>query len=165
MGKETTIEATDSPVVFRTDEQAGTRRPQHFCSIVILPAVGFNSIEESAATERIAIAVDVATRSARILEFLLVDIGKQLRLTGRHFRVGVHICYQRTEPVRGNLHIAIQQHIIFGFHLFQRTVVAFCKPVVLVEDYGLYLGITSVQECQRVVCRSIISYDDRCFVA
>ena len=63
MGKETTVEATNTPVVFRAYEQTGTRCPQHFCNIVILPAVGFNSIEESAATERIAIAVEIATRS------------------------------------------------------------------------------------------------------
>ena len=59
-----------------------------------------------------------------------------------------------------NLHIAIQEHIIFCINLLQGTVIAFSKAEILLQHDGLHLRKLSLQKVHRTIRRRIVCHPD-----
>ena len=158
VGKEAGVECSRLPIVFGTDHQTGTRSPQHIHRIVILSVVALHGVEDTAAAQRIAEAVEEAAGGTGILEAVLVGLTEQFGLTGRHVVVRVHILLQRREPVVCHLHVGVEQHIVVGLYLSQRTVVAVGKAVVAVEHERLHFRELLCEHLHRIVGRGIVGH-------
>ena len=146
MGKEAAIQSACLPVILGTDHHAGTRSPEHFLLVIILPVVAFHGLEDASPAERIAELVEETAAGSRILKHILVVFRQELRLAGCHLGMAVHELDERSEPVMSHLHIAVQENIILRLYLLQRTVVALGKAEVLLQHDGLDVGKLSLQE-------------------
>ena len=146
MGKEAAIQSACLPVIPGTDHHAGTRSPEHFLLVIILPVVALHGLEDASPAERITELVEETAAGSRILKHILVVFRQELRLAGCHLGMAVHELDERSEPVMSHLHIAVQENIILCLYLLQRTVVALGKAEVLLQHDGLDMGKLSLQE-------------------
>ena len=56
-----------------------------------------------------------------------------------------------------HLYIAIQQQVIIGLNLFQRTVISLGKTIVLIQENRLATLEFVVNQLHGIICRSIVS--------
>ena len=141
---------------------AAERRPAHpenVAFIVVLPLVALDGTQDAPAAERIAQIIYVTARRPGILEPAAVGVGQQLGGSGRHAGIAFETLHQRREPPGRSLDVGIQQHIIIGFDLRQRPVVAFGKPIVAVELQHLDRREFAAQHLRRTVRRTVVGHD------
>ena len=139
MGKEAVVEATDIMEVLTANHQTGARSPQQVIYGIILVIIALYRTEDTATTERIAITVEETSGGTGILKDIMVIIGQEFRLTGGDIGTALHEFKHRREPVVRHLDITVQEDIIVGLDLAQRTVIAASKTIVLIEEQRLHL--------------------------
>ena len=93
VGKETTIQSAHAPIVFGTNHQRSTCCPENLRCIVILPVVILHRVEDTTATEWIAITIQIPPTCPSIFEGILIIYREQLRLTRSHLRMNIHKLY------------------------------------------------------------------------
>ena len=62
------------------------------------------------------------------------------------------------QPSLSHLHVAVEQHIILCFNLFERLVVALSKTIVAVEHDETDLRKTATQQVERAVRRCVVCH-------
>ena len=160
VGKEAAIETAHLFIITRAHEECRSGGPQCLGRLVVLSVVGLHGVEEPSATERIAVAVDVAAAGASIFERVAMDDGAQLRLTGCGLGVAVHEGQQGRQPVGRHLDVAVQQQVVLRVDLRQRLVVAVGETPVFLQHDEPTLGKLRLQQRQAVVGRSVVSHID-----
>ena len=164
MRKETTVKSAHSPIVGRTNHHSSTCCPMYFLPEIILSVILFYRLEHTSATEGITITVDETSACSSILKSVAVIDGKELRLTGCHFRMYIHKLDKGCQPMMGHLNIRVEQQIILCVYLFQRFIVAFSKSPVFIKRNGSARWKLAGKHSERLVCRGIICHIDYSFI-
>lgn len=114
--------------------------------------------EDSAAAERVAVAVDEPSGRTRIFELVRLGDGEYLRLADAGVGMFLHKADEWLEPPFAHLYVGVQEHVVVGVNLLEGPVVAACEAVVLVELDPAYAGIVLLQPFQRAVGGSVVGY-------
>ena len=133
---------------------------KHLARIVVLSLVGLDRIEYAAATERIAQKIDEPAGRTGILELVRLAERADFRRHGGDRPVAVERADQRIEPPLGHFDIGIEQYEILGVQPGERPVVSLRIAVVAVEPQQFDLRITTLEETDRIVGRSVVGHDD-----
>ena len=160
VGKEAGIKRAGRPIVFGTNEEAGSAGPMHFLGGVVLSVVTFETVEDSSATEGVAVSIDKSTAGSGIFKRVAMVKREEFGLAGGDGRIGVHEFDERREPLMSHFDIRVEQHEVFGLNLCQGAVVALGEAPVSVKGDGATVGEMLCQEGERVVGRGIVGYDD-----
>src|SRR5690606_37901552 len=135
--KDILIETAVGVKAFRPDHHAGTGSPEHRSFVIVLPVVLFHMIEHSAATERIAKAVDESAGGTGVLEEVPPAMRLYLWLYRGNVLVAVVQCPEGFQPPRRNLCVGIQQYIVVGLSVLKPPVVTAAKPKVFLQGNHL----------------------------
>ena len=71
----------------------------------------------------------------------------------------IHIAYQRQEPILGNLHIRVEQYVIFGLYLTKSHIVTFGKAPVLFQADKRNLRELALHHLHGVILGVIIGHN------
>ena len=76
-------------------------------------------------------------------------ISPKLRLAGTVIGMVIEESHKGLQPSLSHLHVAVEQHIILCFNLFERLVVALSKTIVAVEHDETYLRKAATQQVEQ----------------
>ncbi len=158
MHPEAGIEAARFVPGLAPDCEGGAGGPRHVAGVVVLAAVGFERVEDSAAREREAVAIQKSARGARVLERGAVEL-EQLGLHGAHAR----LCergYERPEPVGLHLDIVVEEHQEFASGVRHGFIVAACEEQVFAVAHDDDLGVVLGEPRSGSVARGVVGHDD-----
>ena len=158
--KEASVKSTDCTIGSSAHKKRGACCPEDIARGIILVAVLFYGIEDTATTEGIAIAVNEPSRSTRIFKMCLTLEVKYLGLTGNDTLIGIKSCDKRFKPARRYLDIRIEQKDIIGSDRFECLVVPVGKTVVPVKDYKADRRELLLHKRHRTVGRGIVRNND-----
>ena len=151
MSKESAIQSTGIPVIFRTDHHTSSRSPEYLLLIIILSVISLYGIKDSTPTERITQLIKIATACSSILKHILVVFGQQLRLASSYLRMSIHKLDERSKPMMRYLHITVQENIIISLYFFQGTVIPLGKAEVLLQYDGFDMRKLGLQKMHGLV--------------
>jgi hypothetical protein len=112
--------------------------PEDVARIVVLPAVAFHRVDDTAAGKGVAEAVEEAPRGAGVLEPIAVVVLQEFRLHGAHVRIPLHHVDERAEPSRRDLHVVVQQHNVLACGVRNGRIVAARKQPVFGMAHDLH---------------------------
>ncbi len=120
--------------------------------------VSLKGREEPTTTERVSIVVDETASGTGILKSVLAVEHHEFRLSDGNRLLAFHHAHHRLNPMRCAFHIAIEQYIVVGLKSKESLIVAFCKAVILVQQYQFYLRIVMLEECHGIIGRPIVGH-------
>ena len=123
------------------------------------PVSGLERVEEAAARERDAVAVEEAARGAGVLEARPVAVLEQLGLRGDDARV-VEGRHERTEPARRHLDVVVEEDDDRARRVRDGRVVAACEQEVLGVPRDDDVGMRRREPLGRAVGRCVVRDDD-----
>ena len=159
MGKEIAIETSLSLESLGTTGKRRSTCPKDLARCIILTLIAFGRTQYATTTERISQNVDKSATCACIFESLTISICQQFRSNSRQLRIGVQSLNQPIAPPLGYLNVRIEQDIIFGIDLRQRSVVALGKAVVAIQAHNLDLGKRLSNIFERRIGRAVIGHN------
>ena len=158
VGKETSIQTAYFTVFIQPDKQRSSCCPKNRYRCVILSFVFFYDLEDTPATERIAVAVDKPSGRSGIFKTILLLPVEQFRLTRCYILMKVHIFHHRSQPAGSNFNVAVEQYRIFGINLFESLVVAVGKAVIPIQTNQTDCWKLLLQYAAGVIGRPVVRY-------
>ena len=136
--EEIQVQQADLANRLRAHQHRRPAGPEKVRGGVVLPAVGFDLVEEASAAEGVSQAVDVTPGGAAVIEGRGAGRGQQLGLAGGDGGVGVRGRDQRQEPVGGHPRIVVEQHRVLGPGFLEAAVAGVAETAValVAQDFN-----------------------------